>query len=311
MGALVLAGWGDNGKSKRSEARPGPVQRHALQDGIFVESLPALSQLTLGRVSPAADGAGADAWPEFRVVILTRSTRHAALILEALRLSGLQCHGVLIERSATGALLRRTRDMWRRRGWRPTVQAMFRQLWSRLNGDAEKWEAICRQWVRAGGVIPSADLTGEDSVERLRELRPDVTVLAGTPLLPASVLEVARLGTLNVHPGLLPRYRGVDVVAHAILNGDPVGATVHFVDAGIDTGRIISRIRVSPGPLDTLASLQKRVDRAGAEELAHVVSRLVHGERIEGEVQSSRFPLCRWLSPDARRRAEARLRGGG
>jgi methionyl-tRNA formyltransferase len=150
-------------------------------------------------------------------------------------------------------------------------------------------------------------LREQEAVALLESLQPDFLVLGGAPILPEAVLRTARIGTLNAHPGLLPRYRGVDVVAHAVLNGGPIGATVHYVDAGVDTGGVLGRVEVSPVPGDSLASLQARVETAGGVLLARVLARLVRGEEVPPEPQQERFPICRRLPASRRRDAEAIL----
>ena len=82
----------------------------------------------------------------------------------------------------------------------------------------------------------SASLTG------LADLKPDVVVVAAYgQILPQAVLDVPRRGCLNVHPSLLPRFRGVSPVPAAILAGDQfTGVSVMLLDAGIDTGPILA-----------------------------------------------------------------------
>ncbi len=73
----------------------------------------------------------------------------------------------------------------------------------------------------------------------LREFAPDLVILLGADIVPAALLEIPRLGTINPHYGLLPRYRGMNVTEWSIYYDDPVGVTVHAVDPGIDTGEIL------------------------------------------------------------------------
>lgn len=79
----------------------------------------------------------------------------------------------------------------------------------------------------------------EECVEILKEYKPDYIILGGTRILKESVIKTSRCGILNSHPALLPKYQGLDCVGWSIINDDPVGATVHFIDSGIDTGPII------------------------------------------------------------------------
>ncbi len=79
----------------------------------------------------------------------------------------------------------------------------------------------------------------------LAEVQPDLIVLGGTRIIRPNILEKARHGVLNSHPGLLPQVRGSASVAWSIYHDIPVGCTCHFVDPGVDTGDIVGQ-RIIP-----------------------------------------------------------------
>ena len=82
----------------------------------------------------------------------------------------------------------------------------------------------------------------DDACNRaLASARPELIVLGGTRILKPRIFEHATHGTLNAHPGLLPEVRGSASVAWAIELDIPIGCTCHFIEAGIDTGPIVSR----------------------------------------------------------------------
>jgi len=262
-------------------------------------------------VAPATDPAvhTAQAGVQRSIVVLTTGTRHAAGILEALRRHDVRPSLIVLERPRGRQLMSRIGEMRRRRGLRATLGAIGRRVLGGLSSHREPWRGADFYAQRADRLVIVDSLTGDEALSVLRELQPDLLLLAGAPILPAVVLELPRVGTLNAHPGLLPRYRGVDVVPRAVLNGDPVGATVHYVDAGIDTGRIVSRVEVPIRAGDSLASLQERVETAGGIALAQAVKRLLVDGTLPTETQAHRHPLCRRLTPAERRTAEARLGG--
>ena len=243
------------------------------------------------------------------LVLLTTGTRHAAGILDALARHAIRPDVVVLERPRGRQMVSRIRETWRRRGVAATAAAIGRRLLGRLRPASEPWRHVEFYEPHARRLVIVESLAGAETVNVVRELEPDLLLLGGAPILPAALIELPRIGTLNAHPGLLPRYRGVDVVAHAVRNGDLVGATVHFVDAGIDTGRIISRVDVPIQPGDTLASLQERVETAGGNALADAVQRLHAEGTLPAETQADRHPICRRLTRAQRREAEARLPG--
>src|SRR6266478_6566139 len=80
------------------------------------------------------------------------------------------------------------------------------------------------------------------STERLRSLQCDVGLHAANVIYREPTISAFRLGILNAHIGILPKYRGRSVAEWSVLQGDPTGVTVFFIDSGIDTGgRIVLR----------------------------------------------------------------------
>jgi len=83
------------------------------------------------------------------------------------------------------------------------------------------------------------DLNSTHTLKKLRELQPDLLLQGGVGIIKKDIIELPAIGVINSHPGLLPKYRGCMAVEWSILNNDPVGATCHFVDEGVDSGSII------------------------------------------------------------------------
>jgi methionyl-tRNA formyltransferase len=114
----------------------------------------------------------------------------------------------------------------------------------------------------------------------LRDLRPDlVTVAAYGQILPKSILALPGFGCLNVHTSLLPRYRGAAPIQWAILNGDAeTGVTIMRMDAGLDTGDILSQATTPIHPEDTSETLHDRLAALGAELLVRTIPDYVAGK---------------------------------
>jgi len=114
-----------------------------------------------------------------------------------------------------------------------------------------------------------SSLKPPQEMEALAGLKPDVIVVAAYgQLLPQQVLDIPRFGCLNVHPSLLPRHRGASPVAGAILAGDEVtGVTIMLLDAGLDTGPLLSQRQVPVLPQDTTGSLTDKLAGEGAQLL--------------------------------------------
>lgn len=87
----------------------------------------------------------------------------------------------------------------------------------------------------------------------------DYALIGGARVLPASTIEQFPGGVLNLHPGVLPRTRGLDCIPWAILDGVPFGVTAHIVDARVDVGRIVMVREIEEYPDDTLMDIDARV----------------------------------------------------
>jgi methionyl-tRNA formyltransferase len=148
-------------------------------------------------------------------------------------------------------------------------------------------------------VIQPASLRKEpQSVEALRELAPDLIVVAAYGLiLPVSVLEIPRFGCINVHASLLPAYRGASPIAAAILDGQvETGVSIMLMDEGMDTGPVLAQASIPIAADDATATLSPRLAELGADLLLATLPRWVEGQiapipqaELPGEVSYCRI----------------------
>lgn len=115
-----------------------------------------------------------------------------------------------------------------------------------------------------------------------RKLNPDMICVFGTSLIRGDLLKAGRLGIINLHGGLSPEYRGADCTFWALYNGEPekVGCTLHYIDGGIDTGRLIAHISPEVREGDSELVLFWRAVRDSAEIYAEAIARLSRGETL-------------------------------
>ncbi|CAN5228127.1 hypothetical protein BH23CHL1_BH23CHL1_04350 [soil metagenome] len=114
----------------------------------------------------------------------------------------------------------------------------------------------------------------------IRPLRPDLIVCFGFNWkIPASVLEVTRLGTINGHDGLLPKYRGRCATGWALRNGDKYGFTFHYMGSDFDTGPILSQRRISVSDDDySFLDIWPRLEAAIQETFLEALDRVAVGD---------------------------------
>jgi methionyl-tRNA formyltransferase len=128
-----------------------------------------------------------------------------------------------------------------------------------------------------GLALAQPDKLGSDEFRaRLRALAPDAgVVVAFGRMISPRVLEVPRLGFVNLHPSLLPRHRGPSPIEWAILSGDAeTGVTTMLLDEGMDTGPILLQRRTAIGPRERAADLADRLAQQGAELVVETLDAL-------------------------------------
>ncbi len=129
--------------------------------------------------------------------------------------------------------------------------------------------------------VPAWEIGGFDAgvVELLRSLRPDLLCVACFPyLLPTAVRRSARLGALNVHPALLPAYRGPAPLFWVFHDGlEQAGVTVHLIDGGVDSGDIVRQAPVALPDGIGYGEAERALARAGGALLVEAVRDLVDG----------------------------------
>ncbi len=125
-----------------------------------------------------------------------------------------------------------------------------------------------------------------EAVERIRAWSPDLIVVAAFgQIIPPVLLELPPHGVLNIHPSLLPRWRGAAPIQAAILAGDEVtGVTIMQLDEGLDTGPILGQREVSIRPMETAGELEERLAQLGAELLIELLPDYLAG-RLEPHPQ--------------------------
>lgn len=124
-----------------------------------------------------------------------------------------------------------------------------------------------------------ATLREPSAVEQLQRYCADVMIVAAYGLLlPQSILETPRLGCINIHASLLPRWRGAAPIQRAIAAGDAEsGVTIMQMEAGLDTGPMLLARAVTIGARETGGSLHDRLASLGAQALLDALDTVVHG----------------------------------
>ncbi len=140
--------------------------------------------------------------------------------------------------------------------------------------------------------IAARNLTGQVKVFQPEDLRsvssqltalsPDLFVVAAyANIIPQAVLDIPRLGTLGVHPSLLPKYRGASPIQSAILNGEQeTGVSIYLLQKGVDDGPVLAKERLAIGPDETFSELLPRLAELGGRMLAGLIPAFLSGTAV-------------------------------
>jgi methionyl-tRNA formyltransferase len=186
----------------------------------------------------------------------------------------------------------------------------------RFTGDAEarfffgtKPAKLARQDL----LIEVPHINHPDVAALAERLQPDVIAVFGTSLIRGPLLRYGRLGIFNLHGGLSPAYRGADCTFWALYNGEPdqVGCTLHGIDEGIDTGRLVAHICPEVGEGDDELTLFWRAVCDSAQVYVEMLERLARGERVgEPQPEKGRLYQVKDRTWRAERQLSARMRQG-
>jgi methionyl-tRNA formyltransferase len=147
-------------------------------------------------------------------------------------------------------------------------------------------------------VFQPEKIRSEESQQFLNEVKPDaVVIIAYGQIIPARLLTIPRLGWLNLHGSILPKYRGAAPIQWAIANGETVtGLTSMQIDAGMDTGPVLLEKKLQIGPDETSPELMARMSEAGAPLIVESLLRFDHGEispRAQDHELASMAPMLK------------------
>jgi methionyl-tRNA formyltransferase len=147
-------------------------------------------------------------------------------------------------------------------------------------------------------IMQPVSLKKAEVVAQIAGFHPDVIVVtAFGQVLPQSVLDIPKYGCLNIHPSLLPRFRGVSPIAAAILAGDEsTGVSIMLMDQGLDTGPILARRQIPISPQDTTNSLMSRLSLVAAPLLQEVLPYWLKGELTPHSQNDAEATYCRPIS---------------
>ena len=143
-------------------------------------------------------------------------------------------------------------------------------------------------------------LTLQDSIQQFQDFKADVFInVAYGMILPAALLTVYKFGGINIHPSLLPRWRGAAPIQRAIMAGEQItGVTIMQIDANLDTGGIYKQLTVPIATTDTTATLALKTANLGAGLLLEVLTDLANGTASISPQDGSKATYAKKITKD-------------
>ena len=127
-------------------------------------------------------------------------------------------------------------------------------------------------------VMEIDNLNDESFINQLKSLSPDLFVVVAYKVLPQTILEIPKLGSINIHSSLLPKYRGAAPIQHSIMNGDEVtGVSTFLIEQKVDTGNILLQKECKIEEDDNYGTLSSKLSTIGAELLIESISKYYDG----------------------------------
>jgi len=201
--------------------------------------------------------------------------------------------------SVLGLVVQRSHPFARRLKNFPTAKRKFNEVWRYLRqmitGKNQKEQAFFSQNAKASfihnrHVLNAININDKKVEDMIQALSPDLILTLGCGILKRDVFfEIPKIGILNLHSGIVPKYRGVDNVFWCLHNQEPqmIGATIHYIDRMIDTGEILAQVFPKIETNDNEYSLFNRTILNGIEVLIEILSDFKKAtKKISGRTQS-------------------------
>lgn len=149
-------------------------------------------------------------------------------------------------------------------------------------------------------VLQPQKLSGSEEMQRVISLTPDLIVTAAFgQFLPTKLIAAAKVGAVNVHGSLLPKYRGGAPVQYAIMNGDQeTGVTIIYMVKKMDAGDMLAQAKLPIGPHDDTGSIFAKMSILGRDTLLATLPKLVAGELVAQKQDESKVVFSPTIKPE-------------
>ena len=240
---------------------------------------------------------------------------HAAIALcELLHRSGHKIDTVFI---VTPFSIKRLKSLIKQRGFHGFKQALIKllplknkllsennNLWKKYFEENSIHYKSLKKWCRSkkANYLVVDDLNSKKSLFNLNKIDPDAVIYSGGGILKSHFIKAAKERIINNHSGPLPEVRGLNAIEWSILLGYKTSITIHLIDKGIDTGRIISKKEISIDKESSIDDIRDKAVISGVKEIVKIFDGLEDFKsiNIEPDLTMPIHRQCYFMSPAIR-----------
>lgn len=137
----------------------------------------------------------------------------------------------------------------------------------------------------------------EETIEKLRNYKPDlIVVVAYGKILPQTVLDIPGFGCINIHPSLLPKFRGPSPIQNVLLSGETeTGTTIMLMDSGVDSGDILAQEKIAISPDEIFPTLSERLAQTSTDLLLKTLPLWIERTIAPQKQDASHTTLCQLI----------------
>jgi len=137
--------------------------------------------------------------------------------------------------------------------------------------DLDLERSTLKELVDETKIVNVSNINSMGSIKALKEYKPDVIIYAGGGIVKKEIIKNAKKGVINAHMGLLPEYRGMNVLEWSLFKEDGLGVSVHYIDEGIDTGPMLLQKKIDIIKGDNIESLRNKTTPLSVELVSEVI----------------------------------------
>lgn len=181
------------------------------------------------------------------------------------------------------------------------IVAVFTKADSRAGRGYELQESAVKKFAKANNIpLFQPEKLDEKFQQTIKALQPGLIIVADYgKIIPAGILAVPSLGVLNVHPSLLPKFRGSSPIQNALLSGaTETGTTIMLLDEGMDTGPILAQEKLVIQPAETFNDLSLRLSQLSAKLLIETLFLWIGGKIEPQKQDETQASLCRMIAKE-------------